>query len=109
MSSLAKNYKLSDEFFESKILTHHGPNSTTFLSKNKFSSSFDIRKGIDDTLRGSDSLILPNTGGRSGYMFIKKYSGPIGYNKRGKPQYNLKVVLDESGNVTTAFPTNYTP
>ena len=42
-------------------------------------------------------------------MFIKKYNSPIGYNKRGKPQYNLKVVLDESGNVTTAFPTNYTP
>ena len=109
LSSLAKNYRLSDEFFESKILTHHGPNSSTFLTKNKFSSSFDIRKGIDDTLRGSDTLILPNTGGRSGYIFIKKYSSPIGYNKRGKPQYDLKVVLDENGNVTTAFPTNYTP
>ncbi|BBK78759.1 hypothetical protein [Clostridium butyricum] len=46
----------------------------------------------------------PNTGDRSGYIFEQTFKDAIGVNSKGKSIYTLKVVIDESGNVITAFP-----
>jgi RHS repeat-associated protein len=103
VDQLAKNYNLNDETFNAHILDRHGPNSTV-ANKSKFNSDFDIKQGIDDTLSGADSLIKPNSYGRDGYIFQKNYDSPIGVNKFNDPVSTLKVVLDEGGNVITAFP-----
>lgn len=55
-------------------------------------------------IRYSVIKIGPNTAGREGYIFEQTFSNPIGTNSKGKPLYTLKVVIDEAGNVITAFP-----
>lgn len=45
-----------------------------------------------------------NTAGRKGYIFEQTFDTPIGASSKGKPLYTLKVVIDENGNVITAFP-----
>lgn len=100
---LADNYKLSDETFNNHILDRHGPNST-YGNKSHFNSGFDIKEGIDNTLRGDNFVVGPNTAGREGYIFEQTFSYPIGTSSNGKPLYTLKVVIDEAGNVITAFP-----
>lgn len=99
----AKNSTLSDETYSNHILDRHGPNSTV-AKKSVFNSSFDIRQGISDTLSSPNSLIRPNSFGRSGYIFENTYENPIGINKFGSPINTLKVVLGEDGSVITAFP-----
>lgn len=101
---IADNYKLTDYQFKNHILKLHGANSQIAM-KSKFFRSFSIKKGIDDTLKGGDSFVIPNTIGRPGFIFIKKYDTPIGY-VNGKEANYLKVVIDETGRVITAFPTN---
>ena len=59
---------------------------------------------IDSTLTGDNFIVGPNTAGREGYIFEQTFSNPIGTNSKGKPLYTLKVVIDEAGNVITAFP-----
>jgi len=100
---LADNYKLSDETFNNHILNRHGPNSV-YGNKSHFNAGFDIRDGIDKTLRGDNFVVGPNTAGREGYIFERLFSNPIGTSSKGKPLYTLKVVIDEVGNVITAFP-----
>lgn len=39
-----------------------------------------------------------------GYIFEHIHKNPIGNNPKGKPLYAIKVVIDELGNVITAFP-----
>ena len=46
----------------------------------------------------------PNTNSRGGYIFEQTLKNPIGVDSKGKPLNTLKVVIDESGNVVTAFP-----
>ena len=41
---------------------------------------------------------------REGYIFEQTFTNPIGTSSKGKPLYTLKVVIDEAGNVITAFP-----
>ncbi len=55
-------------------------------------------------MRGENFVVSPNTAGREGYIFEQTFTNPIGTNNKGKPLYNLKVVIDEAGNVITAFP-----
>ena len=100
---LADNYTLSDDTFDNHILDRHGPNST-YGNKSHFNADFDIRNGIDSTLTGDNFIVGPNTAGREGYIFEQTFSNPIGTNSKGKPLYTLKVVIDEAGNVITAFP-----
>ena len=100
---LADNYTLSDDTFDNHILDRHGPNST-YGNKSHFNADFDIRNGIDSTLTGDKFIVGPNTAGREGYIFEQTFSNPIGTNSKGKPLYTLKVVIDEAGNVITAFP-----
>ncbi len=100
---VADNYNLSDDTFNNHILKRHGPNST-YRNKSHFNANFDIKAGIDSTLKGNNSIVLPNTAGRGGYIFEQTFTSPIGTNSKGKPLYTLKVVIDESGNVITAFP-----
>ena len=100
---LADNYTLSDDTFDNHILDRHGPNST-YGNKSHFNADFDIRNSIDSTLTGDNFIVDPNTAGREGYIFEQTFSNPIGTNSKGKPLYNLKVVIDEAGNVITAFP-----
>jgi peptidoglycan hydrolase-like protein with peptidoglycan-binding domain len=108
VSQLAKHFKLDDTVFNDHILKRHGFLST-WVGKSKFKAGFDIKVGIGDTLKSSDSIIKPNTAdalgnARPGYIFEKKYSYQIGVDKKGNPLYTLKVVINEAGEVVTAFP-----
>jgi len=100
---IADNYTLADDVYQNHILDRHGAGSN-YINKSQFSSDYDILQGIDDTLTGSNSIVKPNTGGRSGFIFENTYSNPIGIGAKGKMLNTLKVVIDESGNVVTAFP-----
>ena len=100
---LADNYNLSDDTFNNHMLDRHGPNSA-YGNKSHFNTNFDIREGIDSTLKGENFVVGPNTAGREGYIFEQTFANPIGTSSKGKPLYTLKVVVDEAGNVITAFP-----
>ena len=100
---LADNYTLSDGTFNNHILDRHGPYSS-YTNKSHFNECFDIRNGIDKTLRGDNFVVGPNTAGREGYIFERSFIEPIGVNSKGKTLYTLKAVIDETGNVITAFP-----
>ena len=99
----ADNYNLSDDTFNNHILERHGANSK-YSNKSHFDADFDIKAGIDSTLKGDNFIVKSNTGGRSGYIFEQTFKDAIGVNSKVKPIYTLKVVIDESGNVITAFP-----
>jgi len=94
---------LSDDTFNNHILDRHGSNSA-YNNKSHFNTDFDIKAGIDSTLKGDNFIVKPNTGERSGYIFEQTFKDAIGVNSKGKPLYTLKVVIDEGGNVITAFP-----
>lgn len=100
---LADNYTLSDDVFNNHILERHGPNST-YRQKSHFNLDFDIKKGIDSTLKGDNVIVQSNTAGREGYIFKQTFDNAIGTKSNGQLLYTLKVVIDESGNVITAFP-----
>lgn len=97
------DYNLSDDIFNNHILDRHGPNSVCG-NKSRFNLDFDIKNGIDSTLRGDNFVVGPNTAGREGYIFERTFTNPIGISNKGKPVYTLKVVVDEIGKVITAFP-----
>jgi RHS repeat-associated protein len=99
----ADNYKLSNDTYVEHILDRHGPNST-YTNKSHFNSDFDIKSSIDSTLKGDNFIVRPNTNGRNGYIFEQTFNNAIGTNAKGKPLYTLKVVIDDLGNVITAFP-----
>jgi len=103
VSNLADNYKLSEEQYINHIVERHGPYSS-YTNKSHFNSDFDIKNGINSTLRGGNSIIKTNTNGRSGYIFEQTFPSAIGTNKKGIPLNTLKVVIDENGSVITAFP-----
>lgn len=100
---IADNYNLSDDTFNNHILERHGPNSA-YSNKSHFNADFDIKSAIDSTLKGDNFIAKANTGGRSGYIFEQTFKNSIGVNSKGKPIYTLKVVIDDIGNVITAFP-----
>ena len=50
---LADNYNLSDDTFNNHILDRHGSNSA-YGNKSHFNTDFDIREGIDSTLKGEN-------------------------------------------------------
>ena len=100
---IADDYKLSDDVFENHILDRHGSKSL-YGNKSHFNSNFDIRDGIDSTLKGENFIVKSNTGGRDGYIFEQTFTDPIGVNTKGKSLYTIKVVIDADGNVITAFP-----
>lgn len=104
-AELAKNYKLTEGTYKYHILQDHGYNSIK-QNKSKFYKTFDIKRGIRDTLLG-DSKISDNTASRTGYIFKKTYPHPIGVSSNGKTPLNvLKVVLSPEGYVITAYPVN---
>lgn len=102
---LAKNYRLDEERYE-HILNRHGPLSK-IKNKSKFYKDFNIKKGIEDTLKDSNSKIDFNKNykgkERDGYIFEKTYSQPIGIDNNEKC-YTLRVILLDNGDVKTAFP-----
>ncbi len=57
---------------------------------------------INDTVRNGS--FRPNTGGRSGIIFEHDFESTIGTNAGGSMTSRLRVVVDPSGNVVTAFP-----
>jgi hypothetical protein len=89
------------------IIKRHGPNST-LRDKSKFIPGFNIKGGIDKTLRTPDLVIKntpdPNGNVRKGFIFEKRFPNKIGIDQFGWPVNSLKVVIDENGNVVTAFP-----
>ena len=100
---LANNYKLSDDVFDNHIMMRHGPESI-MKNKSHFISQFDIKDGINRTLKGDNFIVRPNTMGRSGYIFEQTFNNLIGIDKKGRSLSTIKVVIDEIGNVVTAFP-----
>jgi hypothetical protein len=100
---VADDYHLSEDTFNNHVLERHGANST-YKNKSCFNADFNIKDGIDSTLKGDNFLVKPNTGGRSGFIFEQTFKDAIGVNSKGKLIYTLKVVIDESGNIITAFP-----
>lgn len=96
---------MSENTFKNHIIDRHG-SSSTYKNKSRFNKNFDIKSGINSTLKGNSSIVKPNTGGRNGYIFEKTFKNPIGTNSKGKPVNTLKVVIDSKGNVITAFPKN---
>ncbi|WP_442560335.1 hypothetical protein [Catonella sp.] len=72
-------------------------------NKSKFVKNFDIKWAIKETLTSSASTISNNINGRKGYIFIKNFYGKIG-TEGIKSLNKMKVVIDEYGNVVTAYP-----
>ncbi|URZ00185.1 hypothetical protein [Clostridium felsineum] len=99
----ADNYSLSKNTYENHILDRHGVNSS-YTGKSHFNSNFNIKEGILSTLTGDKFIVKSNTANRTGYIFEQTFDKPIGVNSKGKPLYTLKVVIDNKGNVITAFP-----
>lgn len=89
MFDTADNYILSDDVFENHILDRHGSNSS-YGNKSHFNSDFDIKNGIDSTLKGDNFIVKSNTGGRDGYIFEQTFNEAIGVNTKGKPLYTLR-------------------
>ena len=88
--------------FVNHILDRHGPNSS-YTNKSHFNSSFDIKSGIESTLKGDNFILKPNTNGRNGYIFEQTFSNPIGTNVNGKPLNTLKAVIDENVKDASSF------
>ena len=101
---IADDYKLSDDVYNNHIVERHGSGGTSFPNKSKFNADYNIKNGINDALTSPDSVVKPNTAGRRGYIFEYTSPDPIGTNPKGKPINTIKVVIDELGNVVTAFP-----
>lgn len=101
----ADNYNLDEERYLEHIVERHGFGSTYKPKKeSKFIQSFDIKKGIKDALTDLSINPKPNTYNRAGFIFEKVYDKVIGVAPDGTKLYKLKVVLDEAGNVVTAYP-----
>lgn len=101
----ADNYNLDEERYMEHIVGRHEYGSPYKPNKeSKFIKSFDIRKGIRETLTDLSVTPKPNTFNRPGYIFIKEFDKVIGTAADGTKVYKLKVVLDEAGNVITAYP-----
>lgn len=93
---------LSKNIFNNHILDRHGPNSI-YGNKSHLNTDFDIKSGIDSTLKGDNFIIKSNTTGRDGYIFEQIFINPIGTNSKGKSLYTMKVVIDVLENVVSAF------
>ncbi|MFT8600409.1 MAG: hypothetical protein ABF709_09465 [Leuconostoc pseudomesenteroides] len=68
-----------------------------------FNKNINVKELIRDTLTDSGSKISINTGNRSGFVFEKRYAQIIGYTGN-KELHTLRVVIDEKGELVTAFP-----
>lgn len=102
--TLGRKYKLTESQYINHIVKRHGMYSN-LPDKSKFLSNSSIKSLINSTLKDS-TKIMKNTDGRAGYIYIKKFSSPVGIDKNGKKVYQVKVVLDSNGYVVTAFPYN---
>jgi LysM repeat protein len=100
---LAKEARVTTEFLEGKVMRVHGPQST-IANKSLFSEGFDIKAGIETTLRSPETLFLPNTQGRAGTILIRDFGQSIGTTSRGAEVTRLKVVMDQFGKLVTAYP-----
>ena len=100
---IANEYKLDDNRYVTHIIDEHGA-SSIYPNKSKFLNGFDVKKGIGDTLLDESSSIQRNTRNRPGYIFTKTYNRAIGTAPDGTLLYKLKVVINEAGEVVTAYP-----
>jgi len=80
----------------------HGPNSRG-ANKSKFGNGVDIDETIKDTSK--TGTVKPNKNRTDGTFQVEKtYPEPVGKNQAGKPVNSVRVVMDDNGNVITAFP-----
>lgn len=98
-----QEYRLTDKQFEEHIVARHGYQSKD-KTKSIFFEDFDIRAGILAALQDSDSLMMPNTNGRDGWLLEKTFDDPIGTDNKGRDIHTIRVVLEPDGFITTAFP-----
>ena len=68
----------------------------------KFTKGADIAGLISQALKSDATLIKPGGGGR--YVFEHTFNRAIGMTREGSISTSLRVVLDRSGKVITAFP-----
>lgn len=102
--TLGRKYILTESQYINHIVKRHGMYSN-LGDKSKFLSNSSIKSLINSTLKDS-TKIMKNTDGRAGYIYIKKFSNPVGVDRYGNKVYQVKVVLDNNGYVVTAFPYN---
>jgi RHS repeat-associated protein len=88
------------------ILGPHTPPAGTVANAGKSlfktANPRTIYKLIDKTLKAG--RVSGNTGGRSGLIFTRTFSSPVGTNASGQLVYTIKVVVSETGKLITAFP-----
>lgn len=104
--TLPPQYALSDATLQTHIEPRHAHDSK-FTDKSHFDRGFDIRDGIQSTWSDKDTssvVITPNTANRPGYILIKDFGQRIGVNNEGTAVSRLKMVINDQGNVITAFP-----
>jgi hypothetical protein len=82
----------------------HGPESNAQASAKYAPGTTEqaIRALIAETL--SKGKVSPNTGDRGGTRYDYTFAQPIGTSITGEPASRLRVFLDDSGEITTAFP-----
>ena len=108
VSKLADNYTLTDETYQEHIVDNHSVLGKNTKNRSIFSPNFDIKYGINSALKNPD-IIKPNTpsmAGKSrlGYIFEKEFPYEIGVKSNGKEVTSIKVVINETGKVVTAYP-----
>ena len=87
------------------ILDNHGPDSTV-AGKGRFAdgtSAGDVKQMVNETIE-RDPAGEPNTGGRPGTRYNANLGRTIGRASNGSPTSWMRVVLDGSGKIITAFP-----
>ena len=87
------------------ILDRHGPGSSAPRT-GKFSdgtTTDDIKQMVDETIE-KDPAGEPNTGNRPGTRYLANLGRTVGRASNGSPTSWVRVVIDESGKIKTAFP-----
>jgi len=86
------------------ILELHGPDSNAQASAKYAPGTTEktISALVAETL--SKGKASPNTGDRGGTRYDYTFPQPIGTSITGEPASRLRVFLDDSGEITTAFP-----
>lgn len=105
LGAVGRTAKLTQEGLE-HIVGRHWAGTTGFAAENtgKFSRTTTLKSltgMINKTV--AEGSIRPNIG-KPGYLFELRFGEQIGTTIAGKAAYNLRVAVDSSGGILTAFP-----
>lgn len=92
---------LYEKQYHDHVESRHGAGSS-FKRKSKFSANVNIKEKIQETLEhGTESV---NTFGRPGKRYEYTFPDEVGIDQKGNKVNSVRVVVDEDGEVITAFP-----